>query len=286
MMNLPSVFRRRQAAPREVGAIENLDFVICESADAYQEKAKEFLTSHALAEFKRNPLLYHKRQLGLVPDEDRPAYLVGRAAHVLTLEGREAFVAGFAVGGPINPQTGNPYGPYTKAFQDWAAQQGKPVLDVEQAALVEMLAESVQSHEHASHLLSQGIPEAVVRTTYREVPCQARLDWLNPREGIVDLKTCDSLDLFEYDVRAYGYAYQLAFYRALLAESVGGNVPVFLIAVEKKEPFRTGVWRYEPDVLDRAQRENERAVERFRRCRETANWPSGFEEVRVLSHLW
>jgi RecB family exonuclease len=44
------------------------------------------LSSHLLADFRRCPLLYYRKRLGLVPDEDRPAYLLGHAAHTLILE--------------------------------------------------------------------------------------------------------------------------------------------------------------------------------------------------------
>ena len=49
-------------------------FLIRESAEVYQAKAAEYLTSHQLADFRRCPLLYRKKKLGLVEDEDRPAF--------------------------------------------------------------------------------------------------------------------------------------------------------------------------------------------------------------------
>ena len=74
-----------------------------ESEDVYHAKAGEFLSSHMLADFRKSPLLYYKRRLGLIDDIDRPAYLVGRGGHVRILEGREKYQQQFAVGGPINP---------------------------------------------------------------------------------------------------------------------------------------------------------------------------------------
>jgi hypothetical protein len=43
---------------------------------------------------------FRKKELGLIPRKDSDAFVVGRAAHVLILEGRERFEAEFAVGGP------------------------------------------------------------------------------------------------------------------------------------------------------------------------------------------
>jgi hypothetical protein len=226
--------------------------------------------------------LFQKKAQGLIRDEDRPAYVIGRAAHVLILEGREVYEQTYAFGGPINPRTGQPFGSRTKAFQDWADEQGKPVLDDEQAALVENMNGAVRAHEVASAVLADGVAEGVVRAEYGGLSSQARLDWLNPERGIIDLKTADDLDHFESDARRYGYPFQLAFYRSLLACAMGQTLPVYVVGVEKKEPFRCGVWRVGEEVLGMAERENENAIERLKVCRNTDSWPSGYEAIRTF----
>lgn len=261
------------------------DFPIREPEETYRAQSRERLTSHQLADFRKCPVLYRKKQLGLIEDQDRPAYLIGRAAHALILEGGKAFEAGYAIGGPINPSTGNPYGANTKAYAEWAAAQGKPVLTQSQFDLVTQLAAAVKTHEITQQLLSEGIPEAVGRATYCGEACQGRMDWFSAERGIVDLKTCDDMTWFESDARRYGYAQQMAFYRALVAEITGRKVPVHIIAVEKQEPFRCGVWRMGEDVLGVAQKENEDAIARLRRCRERNQWPTGYEDVRAFDWL-
>ena len=62
-----------------------------EPADVYHAKSGDFLTSHTLNDFRRCPLMYRKKELGLVPERDTAAYLIGRAAHSLILEGRERY---------------------------------------------------------------------------------------------------------------------------------------------------------------------------------------------------
>jgi hypothetical protein len=266
-------------------ALGRLDFLLREPAEVYHAKSKEHLTSHALADFRDSPLLYRKKQLGLVVDEDRPAFQVGRAAHTLILEGRDAYRRRYAFGGPTNPATGKPFDSRSQAYQEWAARQAKPALTDRQAALVEELAAAVQRHPVASELLAEGVPEGVVRRDYRNVPCQARLDWLHPAKGLVDLKTCDHLKDLEADARAFGYLHQLAFYRALVALATGEQVPVYLIAVEKREPYRCGVWRIDPNVLAVAEQDNEAALERLVRCRQLDHWPTGYEELRVFDQI-
>ncbi len=53
----------------------DLGVILQEPAEIYHAKAREYLSSHQLGDFRRCPALYHKKKLGLVPDEDRPAYV-------------------------------------------------------------------------------------------------------------------------------------------------------------------------------------------------------------------
>jgi hypothetical protein len=162
------------------------------------------------------------------------------------------------------------------------AAQGKPVLTEEQLALLTRMAEGVTAHAGACELLSQGIAEGVVRAEYCGLPSQIRMDWFNPNAGIVDLKTCDDLTWFEADAKRYGYLYQLAFYRAVLAQVIGSALPVHLIAIEKKEPYRCGVWLIDPQALSYAQTQNEQAITRLKECQASGSWPTGYEERRVF----
>ena len=260
----------------------DLNVLTAEPAEEYHAKAGEYLSSHQLLDFTKSPWLHRKKALGLIEDRDSPAYLVGRAAHARIVEGRDAYEAAFALGGPINPKTDKPYGSATKAFAEWAQAQGKPVLSHDQVELIEQMASGVAMNSEAVDLLLYGRSEGVVRADYCGTPCQIRIDWTHPHRGIVDLKTCDELTWFEADARRYRYPSQMAFYQSVLAEVLGEHVPVHIVAVEKREPFRCGVWRVSDDTLAIAQRENEAAIRRLVACRERDHWPTGYEEVRIL----
>jgi hypothetical protein len=261
------------------------DVLLHEPAEVYHAKAGEYLSSHLLGDFRRCPQLYFRRRCGLIPSEERPAYLVGRAAHSLILEGKDAFQEAFAVGGPINPKTGQPFGQTTKAFAEWAESQRKDVLTAEQYHLVQAMADSVKRHPAARELLADGVAEGVVRSEYCGLPCQIRMDWFAPYRALCDLKTVDTIDYFESDARRYGYCHQLAFYGAVLKQRIGLRMPAYFIVVEKREPFRCGVWRVMDEVLDHATRENEAAIRRLRECQETGNWPTGYEDPRYFDYL-
>lgn len=262
-----------------------------EPSEQYHAKAKDYLSSHRLGDFRKCPLLYFKKQEGLIPDHDSPAYLEGRAAHSLILEGRAAYEAEFVTDAqaPVNPRTGKSFGPTSDKYKEWADGQDKEVITADIAARVEAMNASVRSHEHASRLLATGVAEGVVRRSCLGMPCQIRMDWFNANENaLCDLKTTDDLSFFEYDAKRYGYPWQIAFYRAVLAAALECSVtdiPCYLIAVEKKEPFRCGVWLLDPDMLAVCQAENEQAMERLCESRRSGIWQTGYEELRTMAVL-
>jgi len=147
------------------------------------------------------------------------------------------------------------------------------------------MATGLSMNDNAVDLIIEGVAEGVVRAQYCGLACQSRIDWFNPTRGIIDLKSCDDLTWFEADARRYGYAHQLAFYRAVVGELTGEQVPVHLIAVEKKEPYRCGVWVIPDEVLAVARRENEDAIGRLIDCESSGAWPSGYEDIRVFDYI-
>ncbi|MBA3546306.1 MAG: PD-(D/E)XK nuclease-like domain-containing protein [Planctomycetes bacterium] len=256
-----------------------------EPEEVYAAGRKQHLSSHALNEFRRNPLLFRKRELNLVPEERRAAYEVGRAIHTRVLEGANTFATRYAVGGPINPKTNRTYGEDTKAFAEWAALQGRPVVSTDTAALCDAVSNAVHGHAQARDLLADGIAEGVARCDYGGVSSQVRIDWMHPGRGIIDLKSTDNLDWFEIEVRNFGYVHQQAFYRGVIGAIANRDVPVHLIAVEKREPYRVGVWQISSNSLQAAERDNLAAIERLQACRATDRWPTGYEDIRVYDHI-
>lgn len=259
-----------------------------EPADEYHARSRsgEFLSSHLLDDFRKSPLLYYKKIHGEIPAEDSTAFLFGRAVHALTLEGIDAFQKEFIVSdGPINEKTGKVFGKTSGVYQDWLAEQDRDVISVNQWQEVAKLNMSVRENREARKLLANGFAEAVVRTHLFGVPCQIRMDWFNPDEGLVDLKTCAELRWFEADARRYGYIRQLAFYRAAIRAVTGITVPVHIVAVEKCEPYASGVWYLTEEVLDAAEIQLESTMKKYKNCIETNIWPTGYETIRVLDEL-
>ena len=254
-----------------------------EPAEVYHAKAKEYLSSHQLIEFMQCPFLFQKRRAGLISEREPQAFIIGRAAHTRILEGRDAYESQYAVGGPINPATGKPYGSTTKKFLEWQEEQQKPVLPFEKAELIDAMNCGVRMNKTACELLENGRAEGVIRAEYCDISCQIRIDWTSPEYGIVDLKTCDDLTWFESDARRFHYQHQLAFYQNVLDQAIGRLVPVYIIAVEKKEPYRCGVWQVCSETLLLARSEIEAAINRFKQAETEDQWVTGYEELRTLS---
>jgi hypothetical protein len=55
-------------------------------------------------------------------------------------------------------------------------------------------------------------------------------------------------------------------------------VPVYIIAVEKKEPFRCGVWQINSKALLLARTEIEAAIEQMKTAKIRNQYPTGYEE--------
>ena len=261
-------------------------------AEEYHAATKEnkYTTSHRLNLFRRCPAFYHKHITGEIVEGDTAAFQMGRAVHVLTLEPDNFDKEYLVADGPINPKTGNPYGRETKAFKEWADVQTLPVIGTGEHALMKKLADAVHAHEIAADILKAGIAEATVRAVWDGEPVQARLDWFDPERGIIaDLKTCADVDRFPFDIRDFGYVTQLAFYKRVLelAGYAGPSLRAYLIAVEKKEPYRVAVVELYPMTLEDGNTAeaskygvgNNLVMSELLTCRAMDEWPTRYEEI-------
>lgn len=259
-------------------------------ANEYHKAARDgkYLSSHLLGDFRKAPRLYKRKMTGEIEPADSAALMLGRAVHTLVLEGRAKFDAEFMISdGPVNPKTGEPFGKVTKAYREWAAAQKLPVVSGPDFSFMSKLQQAVWCHPVAGRLLEFGVSEKTLRTAYCGEMCQIRMDWFREdyegRPIICDLKTCDSIDHFENDSWRFGYPHQMAFYREVFATGTDGTRPdCYLIAVEKKEPYRVAVYKLTDDLLDQCVRQNEAAIDELHVCRKTNVWPTRTEDLRIL----
>lgn len=258
----------------------NLD-LISEPWEHYFGRAGEYVTSHLLIDYMNAPPLYSRKVYGNLVGPDTHSKKVGRALHTQVLEGEQAFRAQYATDNdaPVNPKTGKPYGHTSQRFTQWAESQDREILTASDMKLLVAMSSSISAHRAASTLLAHpGVDEGVLRATLWDMKCQARIDWFSYQHGIVDLKTCKNLDLFERDFWRYKYHVSMAFYRLL-----AGDMPVHMIAVEKQQPFRVGVWEIDRQVLRNTEPMIDKAMNELKESIATGAWPTGYESVRTIA---
>lgn len=274
-----------------------------ESFEDYRDKQSEYMSSHRLYEYHKDPSVFYMKETGLLPQRDTSAYEFGRAAHVVICEGWNAFNDRYIVGGsPVNPKTGKPYGRDTDKFREWASQYpDKVCLSEEDGANIRLMWEHVHAHA-AGQYFHNGIPEAVCRTELSvirdDVPatvkCQCRIDyWHSESNTIVDLKTTRSLETFAQDAKDYGYFYQMAFYQMVVGRRANiGTVDgyyirpnVVLVAIEKEEPFRCGLFKFRinDNPLFAAQDQVRKDLWDFAGDSKTDEFTSQFQTVHYLT---
>jgi len=286
--------------------LRELDYksvLIDEPFEVYLANGDKYVTSHSIREFIRCPRLYHIRKTGAIttdPNKVSAEMILGSAAHKLILEGRQEFNKCYAVGAPINERTGKEYGRDTQAFAKWEEEQRREkgtiieFITTEQWYVVSSMADAVAKHVESQKLLQNGVAERVLRSDFDGIPVQSRLDWFTEIDEvpvIVDLKTCTDLDTFEFDARRYLYGIQFSFYQEILLRSVFDKfetdvaVPakVFAIAVEKREPFRCGVFEVPDFILASFNAKLFTAIESLKECQSAGTYPTLYESIRPLN---
>jgi hypothetical protein len=283
--------------------IDYKKILIDEPFAVYLANRERYLTSHGVQDFVRCPKLHFLKKIGVIttdPNKVSAELILGSATHKLILEGRQEFDRCYAVGAPINPKTGKEYGRDTQAFAKWEEEQRKEkgaaidFVTTEQWYVISSMADSVAKHTEAQRLLHTGVAERVLRSDFGGIPVQSRFDWFTEIDDIpviVDLKTCTDLDSFEYDARKFLYGVQFAFYQQILLRSIFAEfqteaaIPakVYAIAVEKKEPFRCGVFEVPDSLLAHFTAKLNVAIESLKECQSEGVYPTLYESVRFLN---
>ena len=214
-----------------------------------------------------------------------PALNLGKALHSLILE-PQTFADTWAIGGPVNPKTGNPYGVETKAFQEWESEQGKPVMSHAQHRALLGMAESI-----AAHPLARTIRDAPRKTELslfwelEETPCKARIDCL--QDGVVwDIKTTRDASYrgFERSISEYRYHMSAAWYLdgARRAGLIGMDCKFLWLAIENVPPYALCVYRAIDELLEVGHILCVEAFDQYVKCEQEKHFPTAYAQEEVL----
>ena len=96
----------------------------------------------------------------------------------------------------------------------------------------------------------------------------------------MELQICDNLDFFANDCFKYGCVEQIAFCHDVFKLASGGiETSAWLLAIEKRAPYRCGVWQVSEQKFSWVEIVNERIIEELKVCREQDLRPIRYEEL-------
>lgn len=197
---------------------------------------------------------------------------------------------------------------YVAPFDDWIKRKGpdggcqytsdertiahedglNPILPKDWDVICQM-ADVLSEHPLAMRLLSDGQPEVSAWCVDEQtgVLRRARFDWLGTTI-LSDYKTSTTADprAFARTAPDYGYDVQAAWYLDIAAD-LGHPAEAFAFIVQMKEPpYLVEVVELDEASVERGRRRYRRALELFRTCTESGQWPgfqtnTDFTTVRV-----
>jgi len=242
--------------------------LVSERMEVYQSKSDKFLTSHQLIDFVKDPKLFYKRFIlkSLLQKEDSNAFRLGTAFHLRILEPDE-FKKSVVIYDEVNPTTGLGYGSKSKKFKVWQLEnvpENGITLLPDEALQIEQMRQGILENKTASKFLEPLLGkktndfevEKSCRGMLSNTLCQGRIDYFTD-SGLFDLKSISNMDKFASQFETYHYGIQLSFYRLLLAkhyEVKPEDIPLYIIAVEKQEPFCCVVFFIDPATSSAAER--------------------------------
>lgn len=279
------------AEPSAVGPVTLAGVAGILSSDYH---ASDAISHSKLEVFRDRPLMYFKRFVAKsLPREESAAFAVGSALHCAVLEPCK-YAEQFAVK-PEGIDRRTNAGKAAWA-QFCAENDGKTVLDSDDAAGVRQMAESVFAHPLARELLTLGVAELTWRkpSTALGKNLQCRTDWFNAdgcaltegRPYVVDLKTIDRLDdrnAFQKAFVNFGYHRQCGFYLPLLQDCGVECSDFFFVVVEKCEPFGCIVYKATPDAIACGQDETVSDLVRLVECQRKDVWPNLPTDLREIN---
>ena len=220
----------------------------------------------------KTPAHYHAYKTGQIKREETRALVIGTLCHLAVLE-PDKLATAFALrpdGLDLRTQKG----------KEFKAEAGdKPILDKDEAAMLNGMSAAVAAHPVARQLLDGSKREVSLFSEHRTgLKLKGRIDVLG--DGFVaDVKTAVEGDTqnFAAAVFRYGYHVQAAMYCQL-----AGVERFSFIAVEKTPPFAVAVYTLSPKALQVGLNSLNYALETIALCTEEGRWPAYSADEQTL----
>jgi len=280
----------------------NYGKLLSESFGEY--RATDCVGSHRLEDLTPFPIRYKLRYITkeLPERADTPAFRFGRFFHTYSLEGetvvgqRYVKIPNYAPARPTSRQLeAESPSPKSKAQMKWwadfdLAAAGREQIDENEWDQATKMVESVRAKPVVADLFKAGNPEVTFRHKMASYGIQSRVDWFDGTAEaapfIVDVKTIESLESFDYQYEKYNYYRQAAFYRLVVSKVLGipaAFVQFAFAVVETKPPYLCA--RRDPDLesLDIGATEVLRDLKLLKECYDLNTWPGSSESGTPVS---
>lgn len=182
-----------------------------------------------------------------------------------------------------------------QASRDAAYGDGKiPLLPSEYEDVLSMVI-AIRRHPVAGPLFAKGTGMAEQSLFWVDeltgVWCRGRLDWMKPaatggRLIVADLKTAAAADeeSISKTVARFGYHQQADWYQSgVRALGIHADPAYVLVFVEKTPPHQVHVVQLDPYTLQLARLKNRRALEIYKACTDSGEWPGYPTDITTVS---
>ncbi len=257
-----------------------------EGMDFEEYAAAPGLNGSSLVHMRRSPM--HYRYMADNPQPPTDAMKLGTATHRLILEPER--VGDFAVWGLLEEEKVR-RGKVWDNFQELNKDAAMIVTVAERDAMVGMAVGARKNLPIKKYADTKGRCEVSMfwRDQITGRRYKGRVDKISDGHIISDLKTCVSCQprMFGAQSNKFGYHIKMAMYWSGYRAITGTEPKMKLLAIEKKPPFESVVYRVTKDVIVQGLEEWQNLERTLDECEKTNHWPAAYEdETDLMLPAW
>jgi hypothetical protein len=166
---------------------------------------------------------------------------------------------------------------------------GKEVVSYKDWLTISEMAMAIMRNKTARDLLKDGESEISgywPDPRYPDILCKCRLDWINkPKRVIVDIKKTTDARQHPFTALGYrlGYHMEAAWYLYGATQITRiEHRDFYFICVEDTPPYAVQVYKAGDEMISEGLLDCARALEIYKRCLDTDNWPAYGDDVKDL----
>jgi hypothetical protein len=244
------------------------------------------LNGSSLVHLRRSPM--HYRYMADNPQPPTDAMRLGTATHRLILEPER--VGDFAVWGLLEEEKVR-RGKVWDNFQELNKDAAMIVTVAERDAMVGMAVGARKNLPIKKYADTKGRCEVSMfwRDQITGRRYKGRVDKISDGHIISDLKTCVSCQPRMFGAQSYklGYHIKMAMYWSGYRAITGTEPKMKLLAIEKKPPYESVVYRVTKDVIIQGLEEWQTLERTLDECEKTNHWPAAYEdETDLMLPAW